>query len=86
MDMIVHQSVGPNEGPVLLTGIPHQAQVNETIRVVEEDVFFSIASVQNMVRATRHNNAWKIQCSDPREGGQALRKYVGDTIRIKKSN
>jgi hypothetical protein len=48
-----------------------QTQINKMVRVVDEDVQFSIASMQNVMRATWYNNAWESQGEVLVETGRA---------------
>ena len=57
VNMVVHQRVRPNEDPMQLTGISRQAEVNKPIRVIVENVFFAVTSLQDVMRTSWYNDA-----------------------------
>jgi hypothetical protein len=57
VNVIVHQRVRPNEHSMKLTGIPRQAEIHKPIRVIMENVFFAVTSLQDVMRTTWDNDA-----------------------------
>jgi len=71
MDVIVHEHVCPNVRTIFRARIPHQTQVNEPIRVIMENFFLVVASIDDVMGAARNNDAspsW--QRNDLYEAGQ----------------
>ena len=57
VNMVVHQRVRPNKHPMQLAGISRQAEINKPIRVIIENFFFAVTSLQDVMRTTRYNDA-----------------------------
>ncbi len=59
MYMICHKRICPDERPISLARFTHEAQIDETIRIIQENVLFAIAPMKDVVRATWHGYARK---------------------------
>lgn len=78
VNMVVHQCVRPNEHPMQFAGISCQAEINEAIRVIMEDVFFAVASLQDVMRTTWYNDASESHEGGPFDAQKATIAYLRD--------
>jgi len=61
MNVIVHQCVLVYGGAMLFACCADQTQIDETIRVVSENIRLSISSLKDVVRPTGYNQTCKSQ-------------------------